>query len=106
LQGLQRCARRFRIPRLKAACDRLVEIHNAIAQSIEDEEDEEEEEDTAEAEGGEAKKKKQVVHSVLSGLNLELPPSTLGRDMGSLVGDSQYADIRFIAEGRSLSAHR
>jgi hypothetical protein len=30
----------------------------------------------------------------------------LGRDLGSLVGDSQYADVRFIAEGRSLSAHR
>lgn len=89
-----------------------MEIHNAISQSIEDNEEDEEEAEEAEEEDGvgdaelATRRKKQVVHSVAAGLNLELPPSTLGRDLGSLVGDSQYADIRFIAEGRTISAHR
>lgn len=37
---------------------------------------------------------------------MDIPPSTVARDLGSLVGDSQYADIRFIAEGRTIAAHR
>eukprot|EP01038_Epipyxis_sp_PR26KG_P006372 gene6372-8776_t len=38
--------------------------------------------------------------------NSELPPSTLARDLGALVGDSDLADIRFIAEGKPIFAHR
>lgn len=39
-------------------------------------------------------------------LSLELPPSTLARDMGAMVGDPNYADVRFIAEGKAIMAHR
>jgi hypothetical protein len=37
---------------------------------------------------------------------MEMPPTTLARDMGSLVGDPEFADVRFIAEGRAIMAHR
>lgn len=36
----------------------------------------------------------------------ELPPPTLARDMSALVGDPEFADVRFIAEGRAIVAHR
>ncbi len=38
--------------------------------------------------------------------DLEVPIGTLSRDLGSLVGETQFADVRFIAEGRSVMAHR
>ena len=38
--------------------------------------------------------------------SLDLPPITLARDLGSLVGDREFSDVRFIAEGRTVSAHR
>ncbi len=41
-----------------------------------------------------------------SAMGTDLIPATLSRDFGSMVGDPQYADIRFIAEGRALFAHR
>ena len=110
--------RKFRLPRLIVACDRLVKIHEAASQSLLRSYDDSDADDSDDkGEGGTSllersrrirvdSSKKNFIHSVFSDLNLELPPSTLGRDLGSLVGDSQYADIRFIAEGRSLSAHR
>ncbi len=39
-------------------------------------------------------------------VSLDLPPGTLARDMGALVGDQQYADVRFFAEGKAIMAHR
>lgn len=120
-QNLLDVGRKFRLPRLIVACDRLVKIHEAASQSLltsYDDSDNEQDSGDDDDEGGETSlleksrrirvdsSKKNFIHSVFSDLNLELPPSTLGRDLGSLVGDSQYADIRFIAEGRSLSAHR
>jgi hypothetical protein len=39
-------------------------------------------------------------------LDLELPPPTLARDLSALVGDPEFADVRFIAEGRAIVAHR
>lgn len=33
------------------------------------------------------------------------PSVTLVRDLGSLVGDPQFADVRFVAEGRAIFAH-
>lgn len=36
----------------------------------------------------------------------DLPMRTLVRDLGSLVGDSLFADVRFVAEGRPIYAHR
>ena len=37
---------------------------------------------------------------------IEMPPPTLARDLSSLVGDPEFADVRFIAEGRAIVAHR
>lgn len=96
------------------ACDRLVKIHEAASQSLltsyDDDIGDDSDDETSLLEKSRRfrvdSSKRNFIHSVFSDLNLELPPSTLGRDLGSLVGDSQYADIRFIAEGRSLSAHR
>ena len=36
----------------------------------------------------------------------EMPPPTLARDLSALVGDPEFADVRFIAEGRAIVAHR
>jgi hypothetical protein len=38
--------------------------------------------------------------------DVELPPPTLARDLSALVGDPEFADVRFIAEGRAIVAHR
>lgn len=122
-QHLYRVGKKFRIPRLLVACDRLIKIHETANKTFstilededDDEEEEEEDEEDDEDDGGAGTSSSRIrvdssrrnfIHSVFSKLNLDLPPSTLSRDLGSLVGDSQYADIRFIAEGRSLSAHR
>jgi hypothetical protein len=40
------------------------------------------------------------------GMELDMPPPTLARDLSSLVADPQFADVRFIAEGRAVVAHR
>ena len=106
--------RKFRLPRLIVACDRLIKIHEAASQSLltsyEDLDEDDSDDESSLLEKSRRIRvdstKRNFIHSVFSDLNLELPPSTLGRDLGSLVGDSQYADVRFIAEGRSLSAHR
>jgi len=36
----------------------------------------------------------------------DMPPPTMARDLGALVGDPEFADVRFVAEGRALVAHR
>lgn len=107
--------RKFRLPRLLVACDRLVKIHQAASQSLLTTSDDSDDEGDSDDDTPLLEKSRRIrvdssrrnfIHSVFSNLSLDLPPCTLGRDLGSLVGDSQYADIRFIAEGRSLSAHR
>jgi hypothetical protein len=30
----------------------------------------------------------------------------LARDLGAMVGDAEFADVRFIAQGRTLFAHK
>jgi len=39
-------------------------------------------------------------------MELDMPPPTLSRDLSSMVADPQFADVRFIAEGRAVVAHR
>jgi hypothetical protein len=36
----------------------------------------------------------------------DMPPCTLAKDLSSLVGDPTFADIRFLAEGKVIYAHR
>lgn len=80
LRALKQVAKTLRIPRLQILCERLEKIYHVTLKPTE--------EDT---------------NSVMG---FELPPPTLSRDLGGLVGDTQFADVRFVAEGRALTAHR
>jgi hypothetical protein len=40
------------------------------------------------------------------GVDFDLPQPTLARDLGAMVGDPLYADVRFVADGRAVIAHR
>jgi len=37
---------------------------------------------------------------------MDVPPPTLARDLSAMVGDPEFADVRFIAEGRAVVGHR
>lgn len=43
---------------------------------------------------------------VLRGQLDEAPPRALTQHLGSLLGDPEFSDVKFIAEGRSIAAHR
>ena len=45
------------------------------------------------------------VHS-LGGVHMPVPPSTLLIDFGGALGESTWADVKFIAGGRAIYAHR
>lgn len=99
----------MRLPRLMIACDNFIAIHHEISNTLYEEDNADDILDNNEYEVLRKKINEnsiRTIHSVFSDLVLDLPPSTLARDFGSLVGDSQYADIRFIAEGRTIAAHR
>jgi hypothetical protein len=103
---LLRIAKKLRIPRLIGICESFISVHRQLTNSL-FEEDNDEILDYDENERGEGgANKSNTTSSIFSNLTLDIPPSTVARDLGSLVGDSQYADIRFIAEGRSIAAHR
>lgn len=78
LRALKQVGKSLRIPRLQILCERLEKIYNVSIRPDDDV-------DIAE---------------------FDLPPPTLSRDLGSLVGDTQFADVRFIAKGRAIMAHR
>ena len=82
LRNLARAAIDLKIPRLQIICHRLLQLHY----------------------GAKGTGKADVSQPSMVGS--ELIPATLSRDFGNIVGDPQYADIRFIAEGRTLYAHR
>ena len=77
LRALSRVGKSLKIPRLQILSDRLLYLINSI----------EMESFSAQMESG-------------------LLIGTLSRDMGAIVGETQFADVRFIAEGRSVLAHR
>lgn len=119
LLNLERAAKKLRIVRLQVACSRLIQIHKIADEakyvnekSFEYDEDDDNNDDEIRGKNEgvrqEALNGAQKIFHLFSrsDLSLELPNSTLARDLGSLVGDSLYADIRFIAEGRTISAHR
>ena len=82
LRALQRASKTLRIPRLQILCERLLKC-------------------LSEAELARSDDMAWVDISAF-----DLPPPTLARDLGALVGDPEYADVRFVAEGRTLHAHR
>lgn len=92
LHALSRCGQRLKLPRLHLLSERylaLLDLPHAMngrGQGLDD--------DGNDVEGG-------------SGAILdELPPPTLSRDLGNLLGDVDFADVRFVAEGRTVAAHR
>ena len=80
LTSLARTGKTLRIPRLQLLCDRFLRLLRAgdVGRNPED----------------------------TSSSEIELPPPTLARDLSALVGDPEFADVRFIAEGRAIVAHR
>lgn len=85
LRNLARAAVQLKIPRLQIMCHQLLQLHTSTKNKSMDE-------------GG--------ITSRTAGIGMEVVPATLARDFGGIVGDPQYADVRFIAEGRTLFAHR
>ena len=79
LRTLSRCGKNLRIPRLQLLCERFLGVLASAQEGSA-------EEDAATA--------------------LDMPPPTLSRDLSALVGDPQFADVRFVAEGRTIMAHR
>jgi alpha-tubulin suppressor-like RCC1 family protein len=84
LHGLQRAGLSLRMPRLQLLCERMLRVINAADFAASN--------DNPEFD--------------IPKLEMELPPMTLSRDLGSIVGDPQFADVRFVAEGRAILAHR
>jgi alpha-tubulin suppressor-like RCC1 family protein len=83
LQALSRVGKSLRIPRLFLLAERFINVLTAAA---------------SESEAAAALRNNQPVD--------DLPPATLVRDLGSLLGDPEFADVRFIAESRAVAAHR
>jgi alpha-tubulin suppressor-like RCC1 family protein len=78
LNALVRCGRSLRMPRLSLLAERYAELLSG----------------------------KSLSEDKLSLPAPELPPNTLCKDLGSMVGDPEYSDVRFIADGKTVSAHR
>jgi hypothetical protein len=83
LRNLSRAAIQLRIPRLQIICHQLLKLNSS---------------------GSDSGSKEDAYYA--SAVGSEIIPATLSRDFGNIVGDPQYADIRFIVEGRFLYAHR
>lgn len=81
LSALSRCGHMLKMPRLQLLCDRFIDIISKSMQSS-------------------------LNTSGMDSLAEDLPPPTLSRDLGSMIGDPEFADVRFIAEGRAVAAHR
>ena len=89
LTSLARTGKTLRIPRLQLLCDRFLRLLRASSEY-------------GSSSSSAAGDRDLSSHS----LDLEMPPPTLARDLSALVGDSEFADVRFIAEGRAIVAHR
>lgn len=87
LQSLQRVSRSLRLPRLQVVCERLLDNLTAAEMARNDD-------------------LTNVGRGVQAMGAHDMPSPTLARDLGTLVGDAEYADVRFIAEGRPIPAHR
>jgi len=80
LRNLSRCGKMFKVPRLQLLCDHAVQAL-ANHEQIDD-------------------------NPQLLEYGLEIPPSTITRDLSNMLGDQQFADVRFVVEGKELYAHR
>ena len=89
LRSLERVSRTLRIPRLQIICERLLDCLTLAEMARND--------DLIAISDSQ---------SSVGVSSVDMPPSTLARDLGTLVGDPEFADVRFIAEGRAIPAHR
>ena len=88
LRSLVRAGQNLRIPRLEIVSKRILHVLTVAERSHS-------------AAAGD-----KPVGKSIHDFGLELPPATLAKDLGSMVGDPQYADVRFFAEGKAVYAHR
>lgn len=79
-QSLSVASKMLRIPRLQLLCEYVIAANDTL-EALDDED-------------------------LSARKQLDVPPLTLTRDLGALVGDPQFADVRFLAEGKSLYAHK
>ena len=92
LQALVRAGKSLRIPRLQVLSEHLIQVLMDMEITTSTSSD---------------NNSADISHAKASvSMTLELPPVTLSRDLGSLVGDPQFADVRFVAEGRAIYAHK
>ncbi len=91
LNALQRCGRTLLMPRLTLICERFLDILSKrdYAASL-----------------ASTTTTSTTTTGVMELPVIEMPPSTLAKDLGSMVGDPEFADVRFIAEGKAIAAHR
>ena len=80
LHALSRCGKTLRMPRLTLLAQRCLDMLLLSATSS----------------GSDS-----AQHALV-----DLPPTTLCRDLGAMVGDPEHSDVRFVAEGKTLAAHR
>ena len=93
LQSLQRVSRSLRLPRLQVVTERLLDNLTAAEMARND--------DLINVDAS------TFSHGAQKTMGAhDMPSPTLARDLGTLVGDAEYADVRFIAEGRPIPAHR
>lgn len=90
LHALSRCGQTLKLPRLQLLAERLLALLQ-VPHSLND---------------IDGMHNLQSDESIDTTLLDELPPPTLSRDLGNMLGDPDFADVRFIAEGRSVAAHR
>jgi len=94
---LMKAAESYNLKRLAALC----KVATAFAKSTlkEDEEDEGDEGEEDDLFGRERR-------DVDPDEEINVPPSTLAVDIGGALGESEYADIKFMANGKPIYAHR
>ena len=101
LRALQRAGHTLRVPRLQIIAQNLlealsfVELELLVAQDGDG---------AASKNGGVGTR--DFGEKVGANAATEMPPSTLARDMGQLLGEPLFADVRFLAEGRAVLAHK
>jgi len=122
LQRLRRSGVEYRMPRLTLLCESLLLALERLKKGVDgsddnedDEDDDGEQEEEVEREGTDTSHDTNADADAVynrrrsssnSHSHIELPPPTLSRDLASMLGDTNFADIRFVAEGREIFAHQ
>ena len=95
LRALQRAGKSLRIPRLQLIAESHLEALSFVELEL-----------LVMRDGSNPAGTRDFVEKVGANSSMDMPPSTLARDMGSLLGEPLFADVRFVAEGRAVMAHK